>query len=298
MTKARPNLFIIGAMKSGTTSLHVLLGQHPSIFMSEPKEPCYFVDADRLKQAWPEMWQTGFWRSEDAYLRLFSSVKDERYVGESSTDYSKRQIFNGVPARIAKFNPNSRFIYIMRDPVERTISHYWHMVKYREERRLILEALRNEADYIYTSYYAYQLAPYIDLFGRKRLYSLTFEELKKDPVTATREIFGWLGVDADFAPVNALEARNATPEEIRQVIGPRLLWRLRHSGLWDRVGNLCPKPLRELGVRMVQRKLRRSEVDVSEAENYLRPILTRQTEELSAMLGREFKEWRRLYGTT
>jgi len=295
MSRLRPNLFIIGAMKSGTTSLHALLGQHPSIFMSEPKEPCYFVDADKLKKAWPEMWRMGFWRSEETYLSLFSSAKDERYVGESSTDYSKRQIFDGVPARIARFNPDSRFVYIMRDPLERTLSHYWHMVEHREERRPILEAFRNDSDYVSTSYYAYQLAPYFEVFGKERVYTLTFEELKRDPVAAARAIFIWLGIDAEFAPATALEARNVTPEEIRQERGSRLLRRFRYSSFWDRAGGLCPRPLRALGGHLVERKVQRSKVDVSEAEDFLRPTLIKQTDELSAMLDREFKEWRRLY---
>ena len=71
----RPNLFIVGAMKSGSSTLHAYLGEHPEIFMSEPKEPCYFVELDDLESPAREVVEGwGFWRSEDAYLALFEGA--------------------------------------------------------------------------------------------------------------------------------------------------------------------------------------------------------------------------------
>ena len=92
----KPNLFLIGSMKSGTTTLHDLLAEHPDISMSEPKEPCYFVDPDLLKNLWPEMWRMGYWKDEQAYLALFSGKSGAKYFGESSTDYTKMPKISGV----------------------------------------------------------------------------------------------------------------------------------------------------------------------------------------------------------
>src|ERR1700690_3655346 len=105
-------------MKSGTTTLHELLAYHPQISMSEPKEPCYFIDPNVLKSHWPEMWKRGFWKSEEAYLALFQNKSEAIYFGESSTDYSKAPKLDGVVERLAAFNPDARIVYIMRDPVE------------------------------------------------------------------------------------------------------------------------------------------------------------------------------------
>jgi hypothetical protein len=164
-----PNLFIIGAMKSGTSSLHADLGSHPQIFMSTPKEPMFFSSgAD--------------WRARlEGYLELFAAAGAVHYAGESSTEYSKAPRFPGVPERLHAFNPEARILYLMRDPIERAISHYWHMVRHHGERRRLPDALRREPEYADLSRYAMQLEPYVRLFGMGNVYALTFEEMVREP---------------------------------------------------------------------------------------------------------------------
>ena len=118
----KPNLFVIGAMKSGTSSLHYYLAAHPQIFMSDPKEPSYFAVSSRSKSASPQIATQSYCRSEEEYLRLFENAQGATIIGESSTNYTKLNSFTQVPQRIAAFQPDARFIYIMRDPLERTIS--------------------------------------------------------------------------------------------------------------------------------------------------------------------------------
>ncbi len=88
----KPNLFIIGAMKSGTSSLHNHLNMHPQIAMSAVKEPSYFTAArpspDSLK----------------AYMTLFDQSTTARYYGESSTNYTKLPLYSGVAERIHDYN--------------------------------------------------------------------------------------------------------------------------------------------------------------------------------------------------
>lgn len=80
-----PNLFIVGAMKSGTTTLHNYLNMHPDIFMSQkPKEPQYFVQ------------ELNWSKGEDWYLSLFEAAGDAKIIGESSTDYSKLPRYQGL----------------------------------------------------------------------------------------------------------------------------------------------------------------------------------------------------------
>lgn len=293
----RPNLFLIGAMKSGSTTLHELLADHPQICMSEPKEPCYFVDPDLLKAMWPEMWRMGFWRSESAYLELFQGKPQAIYRGESSTDYSKLPRVEGVVERMAAFCPDARIVYIMRDPVERTISHYWHMTEHRGETRAPMDAILHEPHYTTVSDYAMQLRPYLERFGPQRVNVLTFEELTREPVPIVQSVFSWLGVDADFTPADTHSARNATPKQVAQRRqGAGLLHRFRHSRLWNAVSGYVPSSVRQLGVSMVEKKVERSGVDMSAVIEHLRNLQRPQVEALSSLVGREFPEWKTLHG--
>jgi len=296
-SRNRPNLFVIGAMKSGSTTLHELLGAHPDICMSEPKEPCFFVDPDVLKEVWPEMWARGYWRSEEAYLALFSAKPTARYFGESSTDYSKRPEIDGVVNRIAAFSPEARLLYIMRDPVERTISHYWHMVEHRGETRAPIKAIRDDPRYTNVSNYAMQLEPYIRRFGRGRLYTLTFEALTGDPQATMRGVFDWLGVLTDFEQPSGVEAHNPTPAKVRRRrVGMAWLNAFRHSKVWGCMGPMIPARIRRLGVAMTESPIARRGVDMSQVTEYLRPLQRRQTDVLVDLLDREFPEWTSLYG--
>src|SRR5579872_3450358 len=137
-------------MKSGTTYLSDLLGAHPAIFMSTPKEPCHFVDGRMLRRVWPYMWKRGYWRSTDRYLDLFAGAAAKPVVGEASTIYSYAPLISGVPQRILAFNPQARFLYIMRDPVDRSIRHYWHRVRFWGERRALLADTVNQLSRVYT----------------------------------------------------------------------------------------------------------------------------------------------------
>lgn len=298
VSTAWPNLFLIGAMKSGTTTLHELLARHPELAMSEPKEPCWFVPPALLETHWPEMWRKEFWKSEAAYLALFPDKPRARYRGESSTDYAKRPRIDGVAERIAACSPDARFVYIMRDPVERTISHYWHMVELRGEQRSPLEAIRCEPHYTEVSHYDFQLAPYLDRFGADRVHVLTFEELKRDPQSAVRGVFAWLGVETEFVPDALGAAHNVTPDEVRQKrVGTGPLDRLRHSRLWDAVGPRVPSTLRRVGVALVEKKIQRREVPIQQVVDYLRPLQQAQTRDLQRRLGRSFDEWKTLWGS-
>lgn len=121
MTKKRPNFFILGAPKCGTTSLARWLGTHPEIFMSQVKEPHYF-STDLANRSV---------KSREQYDRLFSNVSDcHRAVGEASTWYLYSR--DAVPA-IERELPNARYIVMSRDPVAMAHSLYHHNVRVLHE---------------------------------------------------------------------------------------------------------------------------------------------------------------------
>jgi hypothetical protein len=279
----RPNLFVIGAMKSGTTTLHSYLQTHPDIFMCEPKEPFYFV---REKN-----WKLG----EKWYLSLFADATHHTIIGESTTDYTKKPHYDGVPERIREFNPEARFIYIMRDPVERTISHYWHDVRWHSEHRNILRAIRQTSEYTAVSHYAMQLEPFFKMFGQDKVFTLTFEELTCQPEETLKKIMSWLGVSDEFVlPKNDIK-KNVTPHEMEQARGYGYLNRFRHSTLWDYMYKIFPHRVKCWGKSMALKKVDRANVSSDSAMRYLRPIQLEQTKRLEKMLGREFPEWQTLH---
>lgn len=279
---ARPNLFIVGAMKSGTTTLHNLLARHPDIYMSaQPKEPGYFNRPDRsaAETAW--------------YESLFGAGAERRYRGESSTDYSKLPMYPGCAERIRAYAPEARILYIMRDPWQRAISHYWWQVEWSAEGRPLAEVLQASTEILDVGDYARQLAPYWQHFGRERVRVLTLEELEKAPEAELARVFEWLGLDAAPAATLELRADNAGQAMVQQVAGARYLARLKGGPVWALLKRgLSPRARVQLQRLLSRRRERRlDDDDLQAARRLAHPVLAAQIQALEQQLGRSFPAW-------
>jgi len=184
---ALPNLIVIGGLKCGTTSLHHYLNLHPEIAMSRPKELNFFV-AELNWDLGPD-WYASHFRT-DAPVR-----------GESSPHYTNLPRFEGVAERMRSLlGDDVRVIYMVRDPIDRMLSHYLHNVGGGYESRPLAEALADPASaYVARSRYAMQLEPYLGELGRERVTIVSREELKDERATAMRRLFELCGVDAAFS---------------------------------------------------------------------------------------------------
>ena len=183
---ALPNLIIIGGLKCGTTSLHHYLNLHPEIAMSRPKELNFFVS----ELNWP--------LGRDWYAGHFDP--SARIRGESSPHYTNRPSFNGVPGRMRELlGSDVRLVYVVRDPIDRMLSHYLHNVGGGYEDRSLADALSDpESSYVARSRYFFQVEPYLEEFGAERVQIVGREELKADRPGTMRRTFGFLGVDPNF----------------------------------------------------------------------------------------------------
>lgn len=271
-------------MKSGTTSLHNYLDAHPDIYMSDNKEPGYFVE------------QMTFNKGINWYLSLFEGSESYRYAGESSTHYTKLPTYAAVAERIHTYNPSARLIYIMRDPFERLLSHYWHEVRKIEhggEHRTLCNAIQANPEYLAFSHYAMQLRPYIELFGNEAIYTLTFESLKRDTNGEVNKIFAWLGLQPHDITNIANETHNQKPAAIIGVAGLGLLNRLRHSRAWGYVSNLVPKSIKQIGNRLAEQRVDEDKIkqEIPLLKKKLAHLQQQQTHELATLLGRDFPEW-------
>lgn len=290
----RPNLFLVGAMKAGTSSLHAALGQHPQVFMSVPKEPAYFIDPNKRPR---DLYGNGDTENQclSTYLNLFAGAGHHAYVGEASTHYTKLPTLNGVVERLHAFNRNARIIYLVRDPVERTISHYWWNCRFHAEVRPPLDAILGNPEYLAFSHYAMQMRAYLQLFSPEQVWLMTFEELREAPGEHMGKLYEWLGVRPSADSTGELVRENATPGTIMQQ-RVRALARLRKSRLYAPISKIIPKPLRTMMRSANELEVDRGSVSLQELIPHLRRVQKDQVAELEHMFGRKFPCWRTLYG--
>ena len=226
-----PNFVIIGAMKCGTSTLHAQLALQPQFFMSEPKEPNFFSDDDNYA------------KGEDWYRSLFRKAPESAIKGESSTHYTKLPTYPKTVDRLAALIPNAKFIYVMRDPVDRLVSHYIHEWTQGVISALIDEAIETRPELIAYSRYAYQLEPFVARFGRERILTVEFEAMTKEPDKELKRIAAFLGAEGDVAWKKDLEAQNVSSERIRKFPGYSLIVDNPVATFLRR--NLVPQSLRD-----------------------------------------------------
>lgn len=178
-----PNLIVVGVQKCGTTSLHHYLRRHPEIAMSRPKELDFFIE----ERNWP--------RGVAWYAAHFDASAAVR--GESSPNYTAVRRFPGVVERMKQIVPGVRIVFMVRDPIERLISHWVHRYTHGAESRPLHEVLEDDL-YLERSRYALQLRPYLDAFPRQRILILEMNDLRRDRRATLRRVFEFSGVKPEF----------------------------------------------------------------------------------------------------
>ena len=203
-----PDFLVIGAQKSGTTTLWEDLRAHPAITMAD-KESNGLLDPRVLT---PEGMRY--------YSALFDS--DGSTKGEVCTTYAMLPTHEGVAERARTLNPATRVIYIVRDPVARVISHHHHEVAAQTMSADIDDAVRKHDRLIDHSRYAYQLRPWLDAFGPERVHIVQFERYMADRVTGASHLYSLLGL-ADFKLPDPESVHNAaTDKRVGVGIGGRV----------------------------------------------------------------------------
>jgi hypothetical protein len=185
---------VIGAARAGTTSLHYYLSLHPEIQMSATKEPHFFSGP-----AGEFPYGDARVESMADYRAMFDPAVPVR--GEASPGYSAYPRRLGVPERIRAHVPGARLIYLVRDPIERTVSHYRHRVAVEGERRDLAAALEDFEPtniYLCASRYATQIEQYYESFPAQSILIVEQAELRRARAATLRRLFTFLGVDAGF----------------------------------------------------------------------------------------------------
>lgn len=184
-----PDFFLVGAPKAGTTSVYNYLSQHPEIFTPAVKEP-HFFSCPEVKDTYYEV---PFVDEIDEYKSLFREASQTQKAGDFSTSYLHHK---KAAHRIKRMCPNARILIILRDPVERAISHYLMDVRDGYQRLPLIECLKEKnnvdnrfyREYVDVGMYSSQIERYRDIFGGKKVKIFLFDNL----VSRTEETLGKL----------------------------------------------------------------------------------------------------------
>ncbi len=188
-----PNFIIAGAEKSGTSSLSFYLSEHPDIYVPAVKEQHFFDKKENYK------------KGLDWYQKQFDGWNGEKAAGECTPFYMYDE---ECPLKIIKGFPEIKIIFILRNPVDRAYSNYWHQVQGGKELHCFETALKIEKkrikksryhnftySYIQKGFYSVQIERFLKFFKADQILILKFEELKNNPQKVMNKMYSFLGVE-------------------------------------------------------------------------------------------------------
>jgi len=292
-----PNLFVPGAAKSGTTSLHIMLDTHPDICMSRIKEPVYWNKAnfksfnDKKKQ----------W-----YHNLFEDKKAHVF-GESTPSYMLYPDFIKNIKATYDFEP--KFIFILRNPIDRAFSHYWWMIGLHKEKRTFKEAFEDDLKREFSPYkgypdfyyhfgrYGHWISNFYKTFNPDHIKIITQESLRTDTNKTLNSCFEFLGLKAFNIDTN-ISANKTSKLKYPLLYDFTKKISSGHYSFLEPIKSLIPKTYG----RAIKNKLENSSfINKKEVLEYSKPtaeeraFLTskyaKDVEMLKTISGIEFKEW-------
>ena len=293
----RPDFFIVGAFKSGTTALYQYLRQHPQIFMPFHKEPLFF--GDDLTRRYGRM-------RLNQYLGLFREAEPGQRVGEASAWY----LYSACAAReIHEFAPDAQIVVMLRNPVDVMHAQHSQMLFSATENiadfeeALEVEPMRRRGErlppgpiraetlfYRHSVQFAEQLERYLEVFGPERVHVIVYDDFRDRTGEVYESTLRFLGVDDSFRP--SVEVVNAS-RRVRSQILPRLIFQPPERMLGAvRVLRRFPLVHRARSALLEMNSHRRGR---AEMDARLRAQLTAEFEpeirRLAGLIGRDLGAW-------
>ena len=220
-----PRFLIVGGMKCGTTTLHRILSHHPDVFIPEDESHFFTIDdieqnADfflRAASGWP-LWD--FDQNFDEYLlwyaSFFKTAAVGKLIGEDCVSYMYSK---NAAQRIASLLPDVKLICMLRDPVLRTYSHYWHLVKTNRAFYSFEDTLQFAPQRILDrSMYVKHLAAFLSHFRRDQIKFVLLDQYIADPQKTVDAV-------CDFLNIRRCLDMNRIPNHVNRALVPR------HAGL-------------------------------------------------------------------
>ncbi len=206
------DFLIVGAQKSGTTTLHAYLKEHPELVMSDRKEVHFFNKDDFFKTAEPDYAQY------HSYFNEAGESNNDKLLGEATPAYL---YCRDAAKRIWQYNPSMKIIIILRNPVERAFSHWNMEVSRGAESLSFSDALKYESvrcrqalpsqHYVYSyqdrGFYSTQIREYWRFFSKQQVIIIKYDDLIETPENVLYSVFGFLGVDQKAAKTLSRETK-------------------------------------------------------------------------------------------
>ncbi len=276
----QPNFLLIGSARSGTTGLYHNLLQHPDIFMPVKKELHYFSHSYSKGIKW--------------YKEQFKNAKNQKMVGEASVSYTYPE-GNSVSQRIFNtLGPNVKFIYMVRNPIQRTISHYRYYKNYGLKEPLEFEeAIDKNPIYIGTSKYSEFINEYVKLFKKENFLIIVFEDYIKNTHAELCKIFNFLGIDNTFIPSDSMLKTNES-FKARNALMYRIYFRLSQNNLRKYAESIIPQGKRKRTRNFLRKLLSKKQSDEISKYilNKLREELYPEIDKMESILNRNLDIWR------
>jgi len=270
-------IFIIGAAKCGTTALADLMDQVDDVCLSYPKEPDFFTN---------RVFSKGF----DWYENCFSNKASQVRV-DSSVSYSAgwEGSSKNIAERIFKFAPNAKIIYLMRDPIDRTWSSYWHAIRNGYKEGSFSECIKDMGSaHISASLYSKRIEDYLAFFSQENLLLLKQQDFIKHPDEVLKKVGRFIGVQ-DFASKINNKERKVNSSYQFNLVG-RVLLIFFPLNLVKRCAHFANRHLPEFVNRWIKGLMSKQvpEIDVKEA-NYLKGVYRSDLDLLSSKYGLDLK---------
>jgi hypothetical protein len=270
-----PDFVIIGAAKSGTTTLYAYLRQFPTTYVPNQKELEFFSR------------ECNYENGLDWYTSQFAGSIDAQFCGEASPSYTFYPLFGSVSRRMHDAIPDAKLIYIVRKPVERAFSHYYQRVKsarhlarrgidrfpqWDDEEvelcKMIQEAeakgglaagatfedvIEHASWLIDAGKYQYQLEQYLRYYVRDQILVLFFEDLVLKPTELLAGLLEFIGVDPSIAESSKECIANTSTEHTRSIARDHIVSSLRSVPGMTALSRVVPRKIRQKMYSVIQK---------------------------------------------
>jgi len=307
----KPNFFVVGAAKSGTTTLSNWLDSHPEVYISPIKEPnffstdidislfepfykknTFFADTAYFSNRPLKKVHLSFIRSNENYNALFEDVLEEKAIGECSTSYLYSEL---AAENIKKYQPDAKIIIILRNPVSRAFSHYLMALRFGYTSKKFLEEIEIDRKrlnkgwgisrlYIELGMYSEQIKRYYNHFAPDKILILLNEELNNNTLQTFNKVCDFLNV----SKINHIQLNRYNEANIPKMpVFNRLVSR---SGLKFIVQKLVSDKFKDQVLKLLFSKSDVPVISKSEKE-FLLKIYKPDIISTSEIIGRDLNHW-------
>ncbi len=249
---------IIGAIKCGTTSLFQYLAEHPEIAACTQKEPKFFNNQfSKGFDYYQALWE---WDPAVHKIALEATPGYTRFTTRNPRNAAE----NIAKLMASRDDLSFKFIYILRDPIERIESHYNHAQQMFSRTKIKTFDEGIDEELIEISRYAEQLAEYTSRFPQKNILLLNFEDLKADPLSVLKETCVFLGIDPSYQ-FNRVNVVYNSQEQRRELAIPGLKW-LEKNGIKKNISSSLSEENKQRVRKLIGRK--REKASLSQAQRH------------------------------